>query len=278
MAERQELTQLLGEVGFKAAGDLAGSKRGEAERDRDAALASGDLTAAAEAQQCVDAWDDSGSNKVLLHELIGAAVAALGGGNITGAAAGAAGAELVKKAMLNYLAGQGLNPDSAQYNVLIELASAAIGAGLGGVSGAGSALAGDQFNRQLHPDEVKWIRQHAGEFARQEGISGEQAKQILLVDAAAYVDSRVQGKLSDSADNVAAIEFLKKNQTQYSWGTAFDTSNRDNFHMFGNELARSTAEFRDVFNALASSSGKVGDLRPLYGQELLTYGSASVGP
>ncbi|MCE4518187.1 hypothetical protein LYZ87_22615 [Xanthomonas hortorum pv. vitians] len=60
--------------------------------------------------------------------------------------------------------------DPATYNALMELGSAALGGIAGGQVGAKTALAGDQFNRQLHPDEFRWIRQNAEAFALQEGI------------------------------------------------------------------------------------------------------------
>ncbi len=90
---------------------------------------------------------------MLLHGLTGAAVAALSGGDSGAAAAGAAGAELAKDAMIRYLAGQGLDPRSGEFNTLIELASTALGGALGGADGAGTAQLGDRFNRQMHWDQ-----------------------------------------------------------------------------------------------------------------------------
>ncbi len=153
VAERQELTQLLGEIGFEAVGNLSARNRKQAKEDLAAARASGDASAEAEALQRFNAWGDGGRNKVLLHGLTGAAVAALSGGDSGAAAAGAAGAELAKDAMIRYLAGQGLDPRSGEFNTLIELASTALGGALGGADGAGTAQLGDRFNRQMHWDQ-----------------------------------------------------------------------------------------------------------------------------
>ncbi len=90
VAERQELTQLLGEIGFEAVGNLSARNRKQAKEDLAAARASGDASAEAEALQRFNAWGDGGRNKVLLHGLTGAAVAALSGGR-SGCGAGQGG-------------------------------------------------------------------------------------------------------------------------------------------------------------------------------------------
>lgn len=151
--ERQELTQILGEIGFKAVGNLASRKSAQAKVDLEVARANGDAEAEADALRRISEWGESGRNKVLLHGLTGAAVAALSGGDIGGAAAGATGAALAKEAMTRFLTGQGMDPRSGEFNSLIELASAALGGVVGGSDGAGTALLGDQFNRQMHWDQ-----------------------------------------------------------------------------------------------------------------------------
>lgn len=151
--ERQELTQILGEIGFKAVGNLASKKSAQAKVDLEFARANGDAEAEADALRRISEWGESGRNKVLLHGLTGAAVAALSGGDIGGAAAGATGAALAKEAMTRFLTGQGMDPRSGEFNSLIELASAALGGVVGGADGAGTALLGDQFNRQMHWDQ-----------------------------------------------------------------------------------------------------------------------------
>ncbi len=151
--ERQELTHILGEIGFKAVGNLASKKSAQAKVDLEVARANGDAEAEADALRRISEWGESGRNKVLLHGLTGAAVAALSGGDISGAAAGATGAALAKEAMTRFLTGQGMDPRSGEFNSLIELASAALGGVVGGTDGSGTALLGDQFNRQMHWDQ-----------------------------------------------------------------------------------------------------------------------------
>ncbi|MFG6085747.1 hemagglutinin repeat-containing protein [Stenotrophomonas indicatrix] len=151
--ERQELTQMLGAIGFEVIGNLAANKTAQANADLEVARANGDAEAEADALRRIEQWGEGGRNKVLLHGVTGAAVAALSGGDIGGAAAGAAGSELAKDAMIRFLTGQGMDPRSAEFNSLIELASAALGGVVGGVDGAATALLGDQFNRQMHWDQ-----------------------------------------------------------------------------------------------------------------------------
>ncbi|WP_017169538.1 hemagglutinin repeat-containing protein [Xanthomonas phaseoli] len=195
--DQKELMALAGAVGFRAAGDIASSMQQRALREYAAASSNKDQKGMADAQAKMDSWGDGGLNKTLLHGLTGAAVAVLGGGDVAGGVLAAAGAERAKLAMAEYLRDKEIPKDSETYRALMELGSAAIGGALGGVAGANTALAGDQFNRQLHPDEVKWIKDNAAGFAYQQGISEESAKQILLIEAASYVDATIQSALKD---------------------------------------------------------------------------------
>ncbi|WP_017173551.1 hemagglutinin repeat-containing protein [Xanthomonas phaseoli] len=228
--DQKELMALAGAVGFRAAGDIASSMQQRALREYAAASSNKDQKGMADAQAKMDSWGDGGLNKTLLHGLTGAAVAVLGGGDVAGGVLAAAGAERAKLAMAEYLRDKEIPKDSETYRALMELGSAAIGGALGGVAGANTALAGDQFNRQLHPDEVKWIKDNAAGFAYQQGISEESAKQILLIEAASYVDATIQSALKDVPMNAAAVEFLRTNNNEYDGVKAFDTSDRDNFH------------------------------------------------
>ncbi|MBB5860247.1 filamentous hemagglutinin [Xanthomonas arboricola] len=156
--DQKELMGLAGEIGFRVAGDLASSMQERAALDLASARASGDKAAEADALARINSWGDGGVNKVLLHGLTGAAVAALGGESALGGAISAAGSERAKQVMADYLVSQHIDLNSETFNSLMEAGSAAIGGVLGGVSGAGIAVAGDRFNRQLHPSEVKFLK------------------------------------------------------------------------------------------------------------------------
>ncbi|WP_244875198.1 hemagglutinin repeat-containing protein, partial [Xanthomonas cannabis] len=275
--DQKELMGLAGAIGFRAAGDIASSMQQRALSEYATAYSTNNTQGMADAQAKMDSWADGGLNKTLLHGLTGAAVAALGGGDVAGGALAAAGAEKAKLAMAGYLRDQGIASDSETYRALMELGSAAIGGALGGVAGANTALAGDQFNRQLHPDEVKWIKDNAAVFAYEQGISEESAKQILLIEAASYVDATIQSALKDVPMNAAAVEFLKTNNNEYDGVKAFDTSDRDNFHLYGKKLAGTPENFKEVFDALGAAGLKKDELQLLYQPELLTYAGKGIG-
>ncbi|WP_428977252.1 hemagglutinin repeat-containing protein [Xanthomonas hortorum] len=115
--DQKELMGLAGEIGFRVAGDVASAMYQKAQLD----LASApDEASKAQALARLDAWSDGGTNKILLHGLTGAAIAALGGENVLQTAAGAAGAEAAKVAMSDYLVKNGVT-DPATYNALMEL-------------------------------------------------------------------------------------------------------------------------------------------------------------
>lgn len=151
IAANQQLAQVAGQVGMTAVGDIAAYMANHA---------------TAEADQ--KAWSDGGANKALLHGLVGAAVASLGGNNALQGGLGAAASEKASGVMGQYLVDHGISPYSPEGKSLLGLASAAIGGAVGGGAGATTALQGEQYNRQLHPDETAWIKSHAAAFAQQQ--------------------------------------------------------------------------------------------------------------
>lgn len=136
VAEQQELGNAAGQVGMRAAGDIASYEANHATTEEEQ-----------------KSWQDGGANKVLLHGLVGAATAALGGGDGLQGALGAAASEKASGAMADYLVDHHIDPNSSKGRTLMQLGSAAVGAVAGGGAGAATALQGEQFNRQLHPSE-----------------------------------------------------------------------------------------------------------------------------
>ncbi|URL59486.1 hemagglutinin repeat-containing protein [Luteibacter flocculans] len=149
VSEQQELATQAGYVGMRTVGAIAEYMQYNATTDEQRA-----------------AWADGSRNKVILHGVVGAAMASLGGGNALQGALGAGGAEAASKAMQDYLATTDATPEEKK--TYMELGAAAIGGAIGGSRGAAAALDGELNNRQLHPDETAWIKQHATDFARQE--------------------------------------------------------------------------------------------------------------
>ncbi|WNH44846.1 hemagglutinin repeat-containing protein [Xanthomonas hawaiiensis] len=275
LAEQKELAAVAGEVGFRAAGDVASAMQLKAQQDL---INAPDEETRKAAQARLESWSDGGANKILLHGLTGAAVAALGGDGALQGAAAAAGAEAAKSAMSDYLVAHGVT-DKETYNALMELGSAAIGGVLGRQDGANTALSGDRFNRQLHPEEVTWIRQNAAAFAFQEGISEEEAKRRLTVEAAARVDAKINGLIGNTNVDESAQAFLSTNTNDYAGERAFQATDAEynNFHFYGNELASSPDNFLTVYNSLYQAGIRKDTLQANYNPELLTFAQTQIG-
>lgn len=289
--ERQELTQILGEIGFKAVGNLASKKSAQAKVDLEVARANGDAEAEAEADALrrISEWGESGRNKVLLHGLTGAAVAALSGGDISGAAAGATGAALAKEAMTRFLTGQGIDPRSGEFNSLIELASAALGGVVGGTDGAGTALLGDQFNRQLHPDEINFLAAKAKDFANLlfgcgENCSSDQVKVArgrLLREAYARVDAIYGSYESDFAASSFIgsnpMTFVGPDGQQREGLIELDNDRRNDHSLYKDLLGTRRTAFNLLTEALLDGGKTEAALRLDYNRQLAELATSARG-
>ncbi|QAU24938.1 hypothetical protein EO087_13840 [Dyella sp. M7H15-1] len=202
--ENMEAGQVAGQVGMRSAGTLAQYMANHATTPEEQA-----------------AWSDGGTNKTLLHGLVGAATAALGGGNALQGALGAAASEAASGAMQRYLDDQGI-ADPNQRNLLMQLASTAIGGAAGGGTGAATALQGDQYNCALHPEYVQRIDKAAQQFAQEQCnagncISVDEARNRLIYQAYRNQDATfdqvqaVQGRPNDQA----AADFLSIRSSGY---------------------------------------------------------------
>jgi filamentous hemagglutinin len=217
--ENIELGQVAGQVGMRAVGDIAQYMANHATTDDDKA-----------------AWSDGGANKVILHGLVGAATAALGGGNALQGGLGAAASEAASSAMQQYLDDHHVT-DPGLRNTLLQLASIAIGGVVGGGSGASTALQGDLYNRTLHPEYVHRLNQAAQAFADQQCAAGncismDEARNRLIYQSyrdqdATYDQAQAaQGKPNDAA----AAAFLEGKASGYldpQTGQAIDLSSVD---------------------------------------------------
>ncbi|NMW23197.1 hypothetical protein HFP05_01930, partial [Rhodanobacter denitrificans] len=216
VAEQQELGNVAGQVGMRAAGDIASYKQTQAAADLTEARDAGDTAAEADAQQRLDRWSEGGSDKIILHGLFGAAAAALGGGNALQGALGAGSSQAASGAMERYLRDQGIDPYSPEGKTYTQLASAAIGGATGGGAGASTALTGDAFNRQLHPNEIKLITgELAAKYAAEHpGISERDAETILIKQSLRQVDDAWSAKLGP--DDNDAKQWLANNTPDWA--------------------------------------------------------------
>jgi len=167
----------------REAGDFAKAKEAEAKANGDA-----------EGEKL---WKEGGAAHVLLHTGLGLLT-----GNVAGAV-GAAAASLaapvlseVQDGVTNILKDAGASDVVAKETgkIVASATAAAGGAIVSGSPGAAAALNTEMFNRQLHPDETKWIKDNAKRFAQQLGISEQEAEQRLAQQAARQVQNGMPGQ------------------------------------------------------------------------------------
>ncbi|WP_185814554.1 hemagglutinin repeat-containing protein [Xanthomonas sp. SS] len=238
LAEQQELSAVASEVGFRTAGNVAEYMQHRAQDDLKQAQASGDQAEIDEALSRIASWGDGGTAKTLLHGVTGAAVAALGGGDALGGALGAAAAEKAKQAMFNYLLAQGLSPNDETFKSLIELGSAALGGVAGQESGANAALAGERFNRQLHPIELSFIAAKADDYAAYANISEKEAAQLLITSTLDQIDndSQTLTRSQDTAKYQAAANWIASEAAKVNLG--FVNENGENQQAFTTSISQ----------------------------------------
>ncbi|MGQ0595705.1 two-partner secretion domain-containing protein [Aquabacterium sp.] len=185
------VTSAFGRAGFKAAGDYAATKRKEAETLRQRAANSTDDAVRRslndQAQALEDAWKDGGSSLAVLHAIVGAAA-----WGARGSAAVAAN-QLASPAIDALLKDQGIDI-TTPYGSAIRLAvGAVLGAAVGGANGTAAVFNADANNRQLHPDEIAWIKRNRSAFAKSKGISDVDAEKRLADQAFRQVQFGASG-------------------------------------------------------------------------------------
>nr|WP_244999969.1 hemagglutinin repeat-containing protein [Chromobacterium violaceum] len=184
LAEQQEFSRVLGEVGFHVMGDLS-EKMG---------------------------WKDGSPEKMALHGLMGALQAKAGGGNVLAGMTAAAANEWVGTQVADYLQSH-TDLDESQRKAVQQWSAVASGAMVGGLSGGNAtaamsggavALDGEKYNRQLHPTQVAEVRKKAKELAGKDGLN-EAQWQVRLEKQLAYENDAMYKKYGN--DNEAESIF-----------------------------------------------------------------------
>ena len=203
--EQQEAAQVAGELFSKITGDVAKAFE----------------------------FEDGSKEKIAMHALAGALAAKMSGGNVaTGAAAGA-GSEWLNTYVTDYLnehtkdlkldAGQKEKLKQAAQQMTALAIGAAAGAVTGGTSetlkqGALTSYNAETYNRQLHIDEIKWIKENAKRFAQEESerlghqVTEQEAMERLITQAAQEVDYAWFKKIGETDGQ--AQSFLRKATAQ----------------------------------------------------------------
>ncbi|WP_296227080.1 hemagglutinin repeat-containing protein [Ralstonia sp. UBA689] len=211
-ADMMSAAQAAGQAVAQRIGDYADGKKASADAAAKQAAKDGNTELAAQYQQEADSWKEGGLNRAAMQAAGSALVSGLGGGNALAGAAGGGAASLAA-GKLNDLAGSiasssptgNKNVDEALGNIVSNALATAVGGAVGGNAGAFSGYNVDRFNRQLHPDEQKWIKDNAKRFAQQQGISEQDAEQRLAQQGFRQVQNGVGG-----AWDPAASTFLEQ--------------------------------------------------------------------
>lgn len=204
----------------------------EADIYSDLAKNSGDPQKAAEyqakaneAQTTADAWSDNGIYRVALHTATQAAIGGAAGGGAgalnsgAGVIGGNLGQRLGEKLGEAEAAKQGLTGQAKEKLVnSYQQAFATVGGALAGlaagsasgnggtgalvsaIQGGGTGYAVDAYNRQLHPEETKWIRDNAKRYAALKGISVTDAERDLAQQAYRQVQNGAAGTWDGDAN------------------------------------------------------------------------------
>ncbi|RMP82444.1 putative Filamentous hemagglutinin, intein-containing, partial [Pseudomonas syringae pv. actinidiae] len=168
-------------IGFYQVGSFADQKLLEA-------TTAGDVTGKA-------MWVEGGIGRTTLHALMGGAVSSATGGDFTTGAV-AAGASQAMAGALNdvFKASPEYRQAAAQ---IVGLAAAGLAGGDVEKAAWVSAMA-DQYNRQLHPDEIPLLEKQSASLAQEANISPAEAEKRLAQALAYYTDKNWNGALAEN--------------------------------------------------------------------------------
>jgi hypothetical protein len=195
------------------------------------------MRAAGDIEQSLN-YAPGSTEAVVLHTVVGGAVASLSGGNVAQGALGAGVGEYATGVVSDQLAKDGTDPYSTKGKALLDLTSLVAGAVAGGGSGATTSLAGEQYNQQLHPDYVLHLQSEAKTFAEQQcgcdlsGLPADQqqetidnATNTLLQTAQRMQDDTFNAKFNGAPMDTAAVAFIQNDDFgEWIGGKYYDLS------------------------------------------------------
>ena len=214
-----------------------------------------------EHQAAYDLWKEGGIGRSLLHAGSGAL--------LTGGADGAlaSGSTALAAPYLNEISGK---LDGGGKVLFDTLSGAAIGLATGGNTGALAAGANtDWNNRQLHPDERKWIVNHAKDFARRLN-GGREPTQAEIAQA----ERRLAQQAAKDTDLLWMITLPKTTDTE---AQAFLESARGSFtNQFGKSQRYFTTQGRDFIRPdVGVNTGATEDLA-FYRRNLISRQNSNI--
>ena len=215
LSTQTAITSEFGKNSAKFVGDTAGKKQKELTDQASAAKAAGQADEASRLTAEALLWAEGGAYRVSMHLVAGAM-----GGGVNGAAGAAASAstagvmDKVQAQMQASLEAGGMNKEVAKAtaSLLTAGASAAIAGAAGGVQGATAGLNVDLNNRQLHPTEIKRIKDLAGKDAQKEARLTAAACAMARCYAEYPEGSTAYNELKILADAGSSASFANERQ------------------------------------------------------------------
>jgi len=137
-------------------------------------------------------WDEGSLNKIILHGAVGAGVAAAKGEDVLAGAASGAVAELARP----LTDGQDKTIQSTVSSVIGGITAGAVGGDASVNVGSYIGQTSDQFNRQLHEDEIKFIKDKTKEYSENNQLNETQAEELLKTAALYYIDQKTKNNLA----------------------------------------------------------------------------------
>lgn len=182
------VTSAFGKAAFKSAGDYAQDRYKQ------------ELKKCSSISNCpeADKWKDGGIYRTVLHMAVGGI--GWGRAGVTGAGANAA----MQSALDTAIVQLGIT-DPTAINVLRTAVGTMAGYAVGATPGAAAAFNADANNRQLHPNEIEWIKRNRDRFAAAQGITPEAAEERLAQQAFRQVQFGAPG-----VDDPAARAFFAR--------------------------------------------------------------------
>ena len=183
------MAQLASQVGFNAGGDI-GRKFG---------------------------WQEGSPEKIVLHSVVAAAMASLGGGDVGDAVRGAVANQLAINAMADAIHASGYKRGTPEFESILKVGSTALDLAVGGGDGSSAALSATSFNYLLHSQREMRDAEIAacGDNAacredRTTHWDAVSAQQSLAMTAGygAAMDSGIYQQLLDTNPNSPAYDHL----------------------------------------------------------------------
>ena len=144
--EKQEYVNILSQVGYRLIGNIADRKESELKRKAEEARKNNNRMEAETYEKAAGKWSESGSNRILLHGVMGAILSKEAGAGMTKGLTGAGLNALLQKEL-----GKIKDPE------VHKMASAAIGYLAGGKTGAAIAHQATTFNYLTHEQYKQYL-------------------------------------------------------------------------------------------------------------------------